>query len=230
MRPEFWHDKWEHNEIGFHQESINQYLCEHWSQLGLAGDETVFVPLCGKSQDLLWIQRKGHPVLGVEISQIACRAFFAESGLEPEVTTEGAFTCYRRESISVLCGDFFALTQDHVSEVGAVYDRAALIALPAEMRARYTEHLQAIIPSGARVLLVTMEYPQQDMQGPPFSVPETEVRHLFGQQFEIDLIHRNELGRDDPFAKRRGLSDMWENVYVLSRKAVGPGSQSRNEP
>jgi len=230
MQPEFWHDKWERNEIGFHQESINQYLRDHWDRLGLAQAEPVFVPLCGKSQDLLWIQEKGHPVLGVEISPLACRAFFAEAGMDPEITTEGAFTRYRCEDISLLCGDFFALTADHVSDIGAVYDRAALIALPAEMRARYAEHLQAIIPNGARVLLVTLEYPQADMQGPPFSVSEAEVQQLFEPRFEVQLIHRNELGRDDPFAKRRGLSDMWEKVFVLSRKAIGSDSEGRNEP
>ncbi len=216
MQTNFWHDKWARNEIGFHQESVNQYLREHWSVLELQGNEPVFVPLCGKSLDMHWIHDKGHPILGVEISEQACRQFFAEAGLVPQVTRSNGFTLFQAGSYSLYCGDFFQLDGATLSAVGAAYDRAALIALPPEQRQAYARHLGQILPLSAPVLLVTMEYPSGEMNGPPFSVSETEVRQLFEGRFQVELIHVNEPGRDDPFAKFHGLSDLQEKVYRLS--------------
>jgi thiopurine S-methyltransferase len=226
MQPDFWHNKWERNEIGFHQDSINRYLRDHWSILGLNGNEVVFVPLCGKSLDMHWINRLGHPVVGVELNASACRQFFAEAGMEARISRQGRFEVYQAGTITLLCGDVFELNTEHMTGVRAVYDRAALIALPSDLRQRYVRHLRAILPPEAQILLVTMTYPEHPVSSPqmgassvgqpPFSVSENDVRCLFAEHYSIELIHRNELGWDDPFAKRKGLSDLWETVYRLS--------------
>lgn len=216
MQNDFWHDKWARNEIGFHQVSVNDYLREHWSVLELHGNEPVFVPLCGKSLDMHWIHDKGHPILGVEISEQACRQFFDEAGLSPEVSRVHSFTRFQADRYTLYCGDFFELTPELLSDVGAAYDRAALIALPKEQRRAYAQRLGELLPITASVLLVAMEYPPEEMDGPPFSVPEAEVHQLFEGRFQVELIHENEPGRDDPFAKFHGISDMQEKVYRLS--------------
>lgn len=216
MQPNFWHDKWARNEIGFHQTSVNEYLRQHWAALGLKGDEPVFVPLCGKSLDMHWIHDKGHPVVGVEINELACRQFFEEAGLTPLIVRQGKFTRFQSGDYRLLCGDFFDLTADDLDNVGAAYDRAALIAMPAEQRQAYARYLGQILPASASILLVTLEYPSGEMDGPPFSVTEEEVRRLFEERFQVELLHAQEPGRDEPFAKFHGLTDMWEKVYRLS--------------
>lgn len=216
MRPDFWLEKWARNEIGFHQDSINAFLRDHWPLLGLRGDEPVLVPLCGKSLDMHWIHGLGHPVIGVELSERACRDFFAEADIRPEILDQGVFREFRHGGIRLLCGDIFALGPHQIREVAAVYDRAALIAWPPDMRPAYAEHLKRILPDRAQILLVTLEYPRGEMQGPPFSVGEDEVQELFGDRFRIERVHAEERGRDDPFAKGKGLSDLWEKVYRLA--------------
>ena len=141
MQPEFWQDRWASNQIGFHQREVNPYLQRHWPVLGLPVVVKVLVPLCGKSLDLLWLAGQGHQVLGIELSQTAVEDFFSEQQLAPEVSDAGAFKVYRAGAIELWCGDFFALTARDVADCAALYDRAALIALPPPMRERYGAHL-----------------------------------------------------------------------------------------
>lgn len=173
---------------------INPYLRSYWQRMGLKGDEKVFVPLCGKSRDMLWLREQGYEVLGVELNASACEAFFSENEAEPVMVESGDFTSHSMGGINVLCGDFFNLTQEDLFGVTAVYDRAALIALPPDMRAQYVDHLQKVLPPTAKVLLITLEFDEQS--GPPFSVSADEVEALFGQQFEIECLDR--VQPDDP--------------------------------
>jgi len=122
----------ERQEIGFHQDEVNPYLREYWQELHAARDGTVFVPLCGKSRDMLWLREQGHPVLGVELSAIAVQAFFGENGLIPDHAARGKFYSGEADNIRILCGDFFDLCKDDMANVSAVYDRASLVALPPE--------------------------------------------------------------------------------------------------
>ncbi len=194
MEHDFWHKKWSDGKIGFHQKEINPYLQSYWQRMGLKGDEKVFVPLCGKSRDMLWLREQGHEVLGVELNATACEAFFSENDAEPVMVESGNFTSHSIDGIDVLCGDFFNLTQEDLLGVTAVYDRAALIALPLEMRAKYVDHLQKILSTTAKILLITLEFDEQS--GPPFSVSADEVEALFGKQFEIKCLDR--VQPDDP--------------------------------
>ncbi|WP_097458773.1 thiopurine S-methyltransferase [Mangrovitalea sediminis] len=217
MEHEFWHARWAQNQIGFHQDSINAYLQAHWRALAVTGDEAVLVPLCGKSHDMWWLHDRGHPVLGVELSQIACKDFFEEGQCTATVRPDPRFTIFAHDDLQLWCGDFFNLTEEDLSSIKLVYDRAALIAFPPEMRRRYVDHLTRILKPGARILLITIEYPQDAMQGPPFSVRGDEIEQLYGRDYHIERLHEQDLARDDPFAKRRGLSAAREVVYGLSK-------------
>lgn len=220
MNPEFWHERWARNEIGFHQQEINAHLRNFWPRLGAAPGSLVFVPLCGKSRDLLWLTGEGHRVLGVELSPIAVEDFFAENGLTPERHPDGAFTRWSCGEVEILCGDFFDLEARHLEGIRAIYDRASLIALPSDLRVRYAKHLKAIIPPACKTLLVTIDYPPQEMQGPPFAVGEDEVRRLFEDDYAIECVAAIDALAENPRFRERGLTRMEEQVFFA---CVGTG-------
>ncbi len=220
MDRDFWHERWQRNEIGFHQQEINAHLQDFWGQLAVPAGGLVFVPLCGKSRDLLWLRARGHTVLGVEISPIAVRDFFAENALTPQVLHQGAFERYEADGLAILCGDFFDLTPELVQGVAGVYDRASLIALPPELRTRYAEHSTAILPPAAGTLLVTMEYAQNEMSGPPFAVREDEVRRLYEKRNTVTRLFSKDILAENPRFRERGLSALAEKVYRLVLRPV----------
>ena len=141
MDPEFWHIRWQENRIGFHQQETSPLLVRYWPVPRTAPGNNVLAPLCGKSLDMLWLLDQGYRVTGVEISRIATEAFFAENSLVPAINQAGEFTRYHYDALDILCGDFFALNRDTAGDIGAVYDRASLIALPPAMRTAYAAHL-----------------------------------------------------------------------------------------
>ncbi|MCU1720798.1 thiopurine S-methyltransferase [Pseudomonas sp. 5P_5.1_Bac1] len=215
MHADFWHKRWERNQIGFHQEQVNSYLAQYWPSLGINAGGRVLVPLCGKSLDLAWLAGQGLRVLGVELSQRAVEDFFAEQQLEPERFEHGAFTCYRSEGIELWCGDFFQLSAADVADCVGLYDRAALIALPPEMRERYAAHLATILPAGCGAVLVTMDYDQSQLDGPPFAVTDEEVRRLYTPRWQILAEDEQDiLGQSWKFLQA-GVSRLLERVYVL---------------
>lgn len=215
MDPDFWHARWRNHEIGFHQDEINLHLQRFWAQTGAAAGSTVFVPLCGKSRDLLWLREQGHPVLGVEISPLAVEAFFQENGLAAARSQQGAFTRWEYEGLAILCGDFFALRPADLAEVGASYDRASLIALPPAMRQRYGEQFARLLPAATPTLLVTLEYPQAEMDGPPFSVGEEEVRALYEPQRQVTRLYQQSILAENPRFQARGLTRLEEKAYRI---------------
>ncbi len=146
MQADFWHERWEQNQIGFHQPEINSHLQAFWGRMSVPAASQIFVPLCGKSRDMLWLRSQGFMVTGVELSAIAVRDFFAENGLEPSVTQQGAFERWECDGLVILQGDFFHLTAKDVADCAGVFDRASLIALPLEMRVQYAQHFMAILP------------------------------------------------------------------------------------
>jgi len=196
---------------------VNPHVLAFWSRLDPPPGCRVFVPLCGKSRDMIWLAAQGHRVLGVELSPIAVRDFFSEHELSPATERIGDFERWSAGEIVLLCGDFFHLTADQLSEIGAIYDRAALIALPPEMRVRYASHLQRVLPA-LPTLLVTMEYPQAEMAGPPFSVEETEVRSLFGARHQIERLLDEDTLAAEPRFRERGLTRLREKVFALRRR------------
>ena len=172
-----WLARWRDGRTGFHEGRPNELLDRHRARL--SGARRVLVPLCGKAVDLAYLAAHGHEVVGVELAEQAVEAFFAEHALAPVVTRRGALVEYRAGAITVLAGDMFAVTPELIGAVDALYDRAALIALPPELRPPYVALIRRLLPSGARGLIITAEYDQSLMTGPPFAVLEDELRALY---------------------------------------------------
>lgn len=218
MDPQFWRERWQKGETGFHQPQVNADLRSLWPRLHCAAEAPVFVPLCGKSPDLGWLRAQGHPVIGVELSEIAVAAFFTAQQLQPRREGRGPLQCWQAGGYEIYVGDFFELDAALLSQVRAVYDRAALIALPAPLRVRYARHLSAVVAPGCRMLLLTMDYPQQQMAGPPFAVAEHEVQTLFAEDFQVSMIATREALMEEPRFRQRGLQSRYEQAYLLERR------------
>jgi thiopurine S-methyltransferase len=216
MQSSFWHERWERAEIGFHKQEVNEHLREYWEQLTPPPGARVLIPLCGKSLDLLWLAGEDHPVTGVELSPLAVSAFFEENALQPSRRRDGAFEVWEAEEVRILLGDVFDLEPAQVTDCAAVYDRAALIALPPEMRRRYVQHLDACLPPDAPTLLVTMEYDQSVRRGPPFAVMEKEVRNLYEPRHRVDLLHVRDALAAESAWRNQGITWLYEKVYRLS--------------
>jgi thiopurine S-methyltransferase len=218
MEPEFWHQRWRENLIGFHQQTVNPHLQRFWPGLGVASDGGVLVPLCGKSRDMLWLRDKGHPVLGVELSPIAVEDFFRENGLSARTRELQRFTLFEAGAVRILCGDFFDLEPDMTGNIAAVYDRASLIALPAPLRAKFVRQLGRLVPAGTPMLLVTLEYNQAQMNGPPFAVEESEMRALFADTWSLEILLEEDILAAEPRFRERGLSRLFEKIYLLHKQ------------
>lgn len=221
MKAKFWLERWQQNQIGFHQETHNPLLAEFWPHLNIGPDATVFVPLCGKSLDMRWLGEQGHDVVGVELARIAVENFFAD---EPcEISEMERFTRYDGQrtagKLSVLVGDFFDLTVEELgADVAAVFDRGALIALPPDMRARYADHLLRIIPDGAQILLLTLEYDQRLLAGPPHAVMPEEVERLFAHRCQVQTLDAFVTRDLPPRFADAGLRDVVESVHVITKQ------------
>lgn len=218
MKKDFWLERWEREEIGFHQNEINPHLRQYWQELHLAPDSEVFVPLCGKSTDMLWLRKHGHSVLGIELSDIAVQTFFAENGYTPHRVAHEKFNACEADDIRILCGDFFDLGKDDLAKTVAVYDRASLVALPPGMRERYVNHLVSILPPATKILLITFDYSQTEMSGPPFAVSADEVEVLYSKHVEVHLLAELDVLAQNPRFKERGLSRLQENIFLLTTR------------
>ena len=215
MDPQHWLKRWENQQIGFHQDRINTHLESFWPQSSINHGCRVFVPLCGKSLDMLWLRAQGHEVLGVELSRKAVAEFFSDNDLKVTVEKNERFEYWSCEGLTLLVGDFFDLQAGDLAGCRAVYDRASLIALPPSMRIDYVRHMTTIIPAGTVTLLISMEYPQTQMAGPPFSVEEDEVHALYDGNYQIELLHTMDVLAENPRFRERGLTRLGEKVYRL---------------
>jgi len=216
MDKNFWHDRWNSGRIGFHRPDVHPFLERYVPRLAVRKGDTVFVPLCGKSLDMLWLRQKGLRVTGVEISPVAVSAFFEENGLAVTFQNVQAGELYFTDGIEIYCADFFAMGTDEVSSCQAIYDRAALIAFPGDQRRTYTEHLIRIAPPLARILLVILEYEQSQMDGPPFSVTCSEVDQMFGSAYDIEVLETIDALGESPHFRERGLTSLRESALLLT--------------
>lgn len=221
MDRDFWHDRWQQQQIGFHQAEVNSQLVRHHAVLLGGTRSRVLVPLCGKSLDLVWLAAQGHEVVGVELSPLAVQAFFEEQKLSATVQPQGGFTRHAAGNLEIFCGDFFEIEAREVGTLTAWFDRAALVALPESMRARYVAHTASLLPSGARGLLVAFEYEPASVSGvsgPPFSLDEAAVRALYDADFELRVLERGYILDREPRFRERGITSMHEQVYQLTRR------------
>ena len=218
MTPQFWTERWHNNDIGFHQKSVHDLLQKHWPELGVKPGGSVLVPLAGKSLDMVWLADQGLDVFGIELSELAVDAFFAERGLTPAVVAQGAGTLKMGGPYSLLCGDFFAVPASATEHISAVYDRASLVALPAEMRKAYAQHLMALTPRGVKTLLISLDYDGVQMNGPPFPVPRAGIEALFQPHASVRLLEDREVIATHPHFKAKGVMSLRESAYVLERR------------
>lgn len=191
MDPEFWQNRWQEKRIGFNQSAVNPLLIKYWSTLNLPADSRIFVPLCGKSIDMVWLAAQGYDVVGVELVESAVQAFFNEQNIEPTIFQHAknpAITCYQGkllgQKVELWVADIFALTSEDTGKIEAVYDKAALIALPADMRSDYSKQLRKI-SGNAPQLLITLNYDQSKKDGPPFSINHEQVQQYYGSHYQI---------------------------------------------
>lgn len=212
----FWNERWEQNEIGFHQSTVSPHLVNYWPSM-VSDQAKVFVPLCGKSLDLLWLMKQGHQVAGAECSDLAVDSFFNENKLQYEKSADKSFSIYKNPQITIYQGDYFDLDINTLGDVGYVFDRAALIALPGEMRQRYSAHMIQLLNTGTQLLLITLAYEQHLMQGPPFSVNEEEVNALFSPSFSITKLHQQDIIEKENRFKNKGLNTLIETAYCLQK-------------
>ena len=217
MEPEFWRERWARNDIGFHQEDVNTFLADWWSKIA-PREGAVLVPLCGKSRDMLWLRAQGLRVIGVEVSELAVEAFFAENALAPARTAREGFSVWEVDGLTLWCGDFFALRPEWLEGVTAYYDRAALIALPPALRAVYIEQVARLLPRGTRGLVLTLEYNQIEMEGPPFSVERSELEQRFAPHFSLTQLQSRDKLVGESRYKQKGLTALTEKVYAVARQ------------
>jgi len=211
MEANFWHERWQKKEIAFHASQPHAFLTRYFASLKVPPGGRVFVPLCGKTLDIGWLLAQGYSVAGAELSEIAIQELFAELKKEPTVTAIGALKHYHSTGIDIFVGDIFALTRAALGKVDAVYDRAALVALPKEMRDRYTAHLMALTERAPQ-LLICFEYDQAQMSGPPFAITPDEVMEHYGTTYQIEKIMRANV----PGGLRGNVAH--ETVWHLSRR------------
>lgn len=208
-----WHQRWDENRIGFHRLEANPTLDDHWSTLALENNAIVLVPLCGKSLDMHWLHERGHTVVGIELVEKAVKHFFKDASTTAVIDKKPTGTKYSTGNIHLYHADFFEVKPDE-APFDAWYDRAALVALPSSMRQAYVEQLCNLTSKGSKGLMVTFDYPQDEMQGPPFALPDSEVKTLFSKHFHVERVQWSDLIEEE----QRDLSRCSLSVFVLTRR------------
>jgi thiopurine S-methyltransferase len=226
MEIDFWLERWDNDQIAFHQQAVNPYLMYFYGEKGPAVEQRknvkVFVPLCGKSKDMLWLSQNHYSVFAIECSERAVKDFFEENALNYKHAKKDEHALYQSSDltheIEVYQGDFFSLQQADLDGITDIFDRASLISFSAELRKQYVQKMLELQKPGVRTLLVTLSYDQSEMQGPPFSVTEKDVNDLYSENFSVDKLCFKEILDDEPKFKQRGLTSLVETVYKLVRK------------
>lgn len=212
MEANFWHQKWARGEIAFHQGEANRLLVAHFARLNLAKTSRVFLPLCGKTLDIAWLLTRGYRVAGAELSATAIDALFQSLGLQPQITRIGSLLHYAAKDIDLYVGDIFELTAQTLGPVDAIYDRAALVALPAEVRKHYAPHLMRITQATPQ-LVIAYEYDQALVDGPPFSVSEAELKQHYGETYVLAALETSEVE-----GGMKGKASATETAWLLREK------------
>ncbi len=192
MEADFWHERWKLGETAFHEKQANQLLVNHVDKLQIEKESRVFLPLCGKTTDIAYLLDLGYHVIGVELSELAIEELFQDLDVSPSITTVNTLTLYQTEGIDIYVGDIFDLDVNALGNIDAIYDRAALVALPLEMRKTYTQHLTKITEN-AQQLLICFEYDQAGLNGPPFSISADEVAEHYESHYSLACVEESEV-------------------------------------
>lgn len=217
MKTEDWLARWQENRIGFHEGDVNLHLKRYINDFELKPGDRIFMPLCGKAHDIAWLAGQGYEVIGIELSAIAIESFFTEFKLQYQQFQSDRFVMRKSDNIVLLQGDFFDLQDDDLEACKLVYDRAALIAIDESNRSRYSSHMRSITPSDCDILLVTLDYDQAQMSGPPFSVSREEVSKHYQSEYQIQVMEENDVLDEQPRWRKQGLTALLETVFQLDR-------------
>lgn len=214
MEPDFWHRRWQKNEIGFHESEGSHLLKQYFKAWNLPENARVFVPLCGKTRDIAWFLSHGIDVVAIELNESAVTALFAELGVAPKIENSGKLLKYSAEGLVVYVGDFFSLSAADIGHIDGVYDRASLVALPATLRDKYSDYLRQIT-SPTPQLLITFDYDQALFAGPPFSVTDDIVDSLYNDHYVTTCLHRGKIA-----GGFREQIEVYEAVYILNARSA----------
>lgn len=221
MDIDFWLERWDSGQTGFHQLSVNPYLEYYYGAIGPLPEKRaglrVLVPLCGKSKDLFWLAENGYASIGIECSKLAVEHFFSENKIDFYISSLKKHVSYKNEKLEILLGDFFELQPEDIGRVTDIFDRASLISLPEKMRRQYVDKITHLQAPDTRTLLISLAYPQKQMTGPPFSVSDEEVSQLYSDYYKIEKLAAKNIIEDEPRFKRRGLTSLTETAYKLTR-------------
>lgn len=217
MENEYWINKWQTNDIAFHEKDINADLITYLHEFKLHPGDCIFVPLCGKTRDMLWLADNGLHVVGVELSHVACRDFFIELNVTPDITKQPQFTRYRHNNIELLCGDLFTLTSTDFPVIHAVYDCKALIALPPDIRRKYVDHIVSCFGDKIKILLLTRETSCK-VNPPPFPIGRDEINLLYDSYFYVQQLKCLSISDIPERLIKKGYIEMTESVYLISGK------------
>ncbi len=213
-----WHSHWTRKSPGFHEGQVNVYLQQFLPLYNLQTKAAIFMPLCGKAIDILWLAQQGYQVIGVELSEVAIQSFFAESGIDFVKVQLDKLVVYEAENITLYQGDYMDLEPEYLVDCKLVYDRASIVAIESFNRKAYQRKMLEIIPAGTPMLLVTLEYDQRIMQGPPFSVPVIEINDLYQPEYQLDILQTSEQIEERPKWREIGLQSLLETALRLTRK------------
>jgi thiopurine S-methyltransferase len=217
MKKEFWLEKWENKQTGFHKDEVHPLLIKYIDDLKLKHGDTVFVPLCGKTLDMLWLNSQGYKVIGIELSELAILGFFTENDIAYEKSTGDFFDTYTYENITIYKGDFFELTQAHCQSVNVVYDRAALIALPDDLVVKYVNKMHDIIPKMTMELLITLEFDRTSgSDGPPFNTSHEKVKKLLENYKSVEQIYITDIIERESSFQKQGCTYVNERAYLIT--------------
>ena len=206
---EDWLGRWDQGRIGWHESAGNEGLKTHWPVL--PEGSSVLVPFCGKAPDILWLAERGHVVVGIELSDIAVTGFFDEHDLEFECESSGSLDRYsaKKYPITLYCGDYFSFRSQTFD---ALYDRGALVALPKDARPHYVEHTRQLLNPDATRLIITLEYDQFVVNGPPFSVQAEELVGYWDDLVRVGA--QSDIDNCPPKFRKAGLTDIVEVVWL----------------
>jgi thiopurine S-methyltransferase len=220
MHHDEWLDRWKQNRIGFHESTVNAHLCRYLPEFNLNQDDTIFMPLCGKAHDIAWLSQQGYQVVGIELSEVAIEFFFTEHKLQYQQFESERFVLRKSGNISLIQGDYFDLQPEDLSACKLVYDRASLIAIDENNRSRYYAHMMSIIPHAAGQLLITLDYDQTQMSGPPFAVSEQEVHQYYDSAYLVNTLEVNDVLDERPRWREQGLTALTESVFKLKARPL----------
>ena len=214
---EFWQQRWSDGQTGFHLNDTHPDLHAFLPQLNLNIGDTVFVPLCGKTLDIGYLLAKGYRVVAVEMVEYAVKQLFNQLSMTPDIYQWKQGVCYRASGLTVYVGDYFDLRAKECSEACAVYDRAAMLAIPHKLQAQYCRHLSEITDH-AKQLVITVEFDQDKVDGPPFTLSEKDIRRYYGESYHISRLNEVETIKEEARFEAMGLSSFMRRTYFLDPK------------